>query len=170
MTCDWLPALVCLGDCGGDHQKYFEAVYKIFERDFISTPPKWVPPIPINIKPAKKAGEWSETFWHMTSEGPDEEQRTPAINRCERMAWPKQLMVEYCRIIKEKKAGDRIYWWKKSVTGQDRLLLSLCDFGYIVILAVHRRYVIPITTYPVEHENRKNKLKKEYENYWNAIK
>jgi hypothetical protein len=45
-------------------------------------------------------------------------------------------------------------------------VLALEDFSYVVIVADRGDYVLPWTAYYVEHSHRRNKLRKEYESYW----
>ncbi|MBN1513880.1 MAG: hypothetical protein JXB13_17825 [Phycisphaerae bacterium] len=82
----WLPVLVLMSDHGGDWQRFIDAVYAIFHRDFIASQPqfegKWVRCRRDPIYDGKEAG-----FWHCTSEGRDEAHRTPDLRRCERIAW-----------------------------------------------------------------------------------
>jgi hypothetical protein len=48
--------------------------------------------------------------------------------------------------------------------------LALQDFCYIVIIEERADYVLPWTQYLVEESSRREKLKREYENYWAAQK
>ena len=88
---DWLPSLIRLEDYDGNWDKYINAVFAVFYRDFIETQPKfrgkWVRCRKAPVVDGKEAG-----FWHCVSEGPDEDRRTPDLRRCERIAWVRKII------------------------------------------------------------------------------
>ena len=64
--------------------------------------------------------------------------------------------------------GDRIVWWKNERRGEDRYLLALPDFSYLLVVADRGEYVLPWTQYHVEGDRRREKYRKEYTAYWAA--
>ncbi|HLE63375.1 MAG TPA: hypothetical protein VI750_09555, partial [Pyrinomonadaceae bacterium] len=65
---DWLPALVLLQDYGGDWDRYLEAIYAYFKRDFVDSRPAFRGTrLALKRHPVSQGKE--ATFWHMTSEG-----------------------------------------------------------------------------------------------------
>jgi hypothetical protein len=77
--------LVRLEDHGGDWQRYIDAVYAVFYGDFIASQPRFRGR-PVVIGKQIIDGK-ERTFWHATSEGNIEVQRTPDLRRCERIGW-----------------------------------------------------------------------------------
>lgn len=55
--------------------------------------------------------------------------------------------------------------WKNSRKGEERVAIALEDFSYVVILADRGDYVLLWTAYWVEQEHRRQKLRREYEEY-----
>lgn len=154
---DWLPKFVYLHDCGGDHKRYLDAVFAIFYRDFIQSQPKldgkWVRCRRDPIVDGKEAA-----FWHCVSEGPNEETRDLAIERCERIGW--------VRAVIEHAENQHVDHWTNQRHNQTRHLLWL-DEQYLVILEERSRkrdgfhYMQLITAYCTRGKPRKRKLRKE---------
>jgi hypothetical protein len=98
------------------------------------------------------------TFWHIISEGQDEENRIPDFRRCERIRWPKPII--------ECEADPAIKFWRNRRGREERVCLWLVQENYLVILADRGDYILPWTAYLVEQPHRQRKLQKEYEEYW----
>lgn len=60
--------------------------------------------------------------------------------------------------------------WSNRRGSDTRILLALDDFSYVVVLADRGDYVLPWTAYTVERKHRREKLRKEYEEYQAAQK
>ena len=73
-TISWLPDLVMLENYEGDWDRYLNALYAFFKTDFIDNQP-FFRGIRLGLKkhPLSKGKE--ATFWHLISEGKDEEER-----------------------------------------------------------------------------------------------
>ncbi len=97
------------------------------------------------------------TFWHIISEGEVESERLPDLRRCERIRWP-------CAIIEASKDG-LTKCWRTNRKGEERVVLTLEDFSYVVVLADRGEYVLLWTAFCVELEHRRQKLSREYEEY-----
>ena len=162
---DWLPPLVLLEDSGGDWKIYEEVLYRHFTRDFLDSLPRW-PGKRVGLKRQPFSQGKAATFWHFISEGDTEEDRLPDLRRCERICWPRPTM----EVFAERKPadGDRIVWWKNERRGEDRYLLALPDFSYLLVVADRGEYVLPWTQYHVEGDRRREKYRKEYTAYWAA--
>lgn len=71
-----LPELIELSQFGGNFERYLEAVYEIFTRDFVRDKPSFRGKrLALKKYPVTDGKE--ATFWHMTSEGEDEMNRIP---------------------------------------------------------------------------------------------
>jgi hypothetical protein len=75
---DWLPPLVLLSDHGGYWHRYLDALYAWFKQDFIDSKPVFQGRR-LGLKRHPMTDGKEATFWHMTSEGQDEENRTPTF-------------------------------------------------------------------------------------------
>ena len=98
------------------------------------------------------------TFWHMTSEGRDEESRIPDFRRCERIRWPKPVI--------EHDADPAVKIWRNQRGREKRICLWFEQEQYLVILADRGEYILPWTAYLVEKPHQQRKLRQEYEEYW----
>ena len=150
---DWLPDLLLLKDHGGDWERYEDALYAVFRRDFLLSRPTFRGnALGLKRHPLFKNRE--ATFWHFISEGKVEDDRTPDLRRCERIAWP--------RAVIEAVDSGRVSCWEQTRKGERRFILAIEDFGYIVILAERRGYLLPWTAFCVEHEHRRRKFRKDF--------
>ena len=86
-----LPDLIELSEYCGDYHKYLEAVYACFKQDFINRRPVFRG-ARLGLKKHPLLMGKEATFWHMTSEGNDEETRIPDMRRMERIKWPAPLI------------------------------------------------------------------------------
>ena len=98
-------------------------------------------------------------FWHCVSSGPDEQNRTPDIRRCERISWIRAIIENYkdalIRTWKRKKKSDlRVYIWFNE--------------NYLVVLGERRKHVQLITAFCTNRSHTIRKLKREYERSINS--
>lgn len=159
----WLPELIKLEDFNGDWNRYIDEVFSIFYRDFIENQPKfqnkWVRCRRDLIKGKEAA------FWHCTSEGPDENNRTPDIKRCERIGWIKTVI--------EHSDSPKVDYWSVRRRGETRWLLWFNE-EFLIVLGERLRkrdgfkYMQLITVYCTEEEHRKEYLRKERDEYSRA--
>ncbi len=149
----WLPPLVCLEDFGGTWQDYVAAIYSHFCKDFVESRPLFGEH-PVQIKRHPLLDNKEATFWHIISEGPEEEQRTPDLRRCERIRWPRPVI--------EHDTDSAVRYWQNKRGKEKRIVLWLYDSDYVVVLAVRKGYVVLWTAYPVSWSHTRKKLMKEY--------
>lgn len=153
---EWLPALVELSESGGDWERYVELLYQLFRADFIDSVPRY-PGKRWAMKRHPEHREKEAAFWHIISEGTDEAERLPDLRRCERIRWPRAI-IDRCR------TGHVLAWTQQRGSDQ-RIVLALPDFSYVVILADRGEYVLLWTAFPVEREHQRRKLEREYRNW-----
>ncbi len=154
---NWLPPLVPLEEYGGNWDLYCGALYGIFHQHFIATEAAHDGMrVAIKRHPLLRGKE--ATFWHLISEGAVEDERLPDLRRCERIRWPRPMI--------EAPLGDKLRCWRNSRRGEERVVIAVGDFSYVVVLAVRRGYVILWTAYCVEREHRRRKLRAECGEYW----
>ena len=123
-TFEWLPELIKFNDHDG-WEEYCEAIYAVFHQDFVASKPTYG----VKRFALKRHPEYdgkAATFWHLISEGKVEEERTPDMRRCERIAWPKPII----EAIDE----DCVRVWRNRRGRSNRILIAVADFSYVVIL------------------------------------
>jgi len=167
MSADWLPAMVLLEDSSGEWKTYEEVLYGHFKTDFLDSLPHLIGKR-VGLKKHPPYNGKVATFWHFISEGEIEDDRVPDIRRCERIRWPRPTMEAFTN--RQPTANDRIVWWKNERRGEERYLLALPDFSYLMVVADRGDYVLPWTQYHVEHQHQQQKYKKEYDAYWQSLK
>ena len=161
----WLPPLLLLNEYGGDWHAYLEACYACFVADFVTNKPCYQGKrLGLKRHPIMNGKE--ATFWHFTSEGSVEEDRTPDMRRMERIRWPAPV-IEHAE---EKEDANIIKVWRNIRSrNESRILLWLESEAYLVILADRGEYILPWTAYQVTREHQKRKLQKEYDKYWKTL-
>ena len=152
---NWLPPLVSLQDYDGDWDRYVAAVYWRFYEDFVRTRPKFEG-IQCKIDSRLEPDGREATFWHLVSEGQRESERTPDIRRFERVCWLRPMI--------DAVPGACVKWWRNRRGREERIVIALADFSYVVVLAVRKNYFLLWTAYCVELEHRRRKLEREYNN------
>lgn len=154
-----LPELILLEDYGGDFNKFLNVVYDLFKADFIDNKPVYRG-MRLGLKKYPVYEGKEATFWHMTSEGDDEETRDPDLRRMERIKWPASLI--------NNSEHPYLKVWENTRGSKTNILIFHEEERYLVILRKGNGYLLPWTAYLVKHEARKNKLLREYEAYKNA--
>ena len=155
----WLPALVLFSDYEGNWERYVNALYGYFKRDFVESKPTFRGK-KLGLKKHSVEQGKEATFWHFISEGSNEDDRVPDLRRCERIRWPRPII--------EKADEPVVKVWGNKRGSDKRILLWLEKQEYLVILAERKGYLLPWTAYIVTENHRKKKLQKEYEAYKNA--
>lgn len=155
-TPDWLPSLVSFQDYGGDWEQYINAVYQYFKKDFIDSKPKYDDRV-VQLKRHPLFQNKEYTFWHVTSEGEEEEKRTPDIRRCERICWPRPIIEHF--------SDDSVRCWPNKRGRDKRIVLWFFKEDYAVVLADRKKYVLLWTAYMVSYRHTREKLLREYEEY-----
>jgi hypothetical protein len=155
----WLPPLVLKRDFHNEMPAYIEAIYAIFKRDFIDSRPEFQGKR-LGLKRIPLQNGKEATFWHLITEGEREKDRTIAINRCERIAWPAPVI--------RHSEDPEIRCWENRRGSETRILLWLVADDYLVVLSKRDGYLLPWTAYPLTYENSKRKLEKEYEAFKKA--
>jgi hypothetical protein len=155
-TPDWLPPLVLFNDYGG-WDAYLAAIYGWFKRDFVDSKPAFLGRR-LGLKRHPLTNGKEATFWHMISEGQEEENRIPDFRRCERIRWPKPVI--------EHENDPNVKYWVSVKRKEDRIHIWLEEEDYVVVLADRRGFLLPWTAFLVTRKHTKQKLRKEYETYW----
>jgi hypothetical protein len=153
------PDLIYLHDYSGNFKAYFSAVFAVFEIDFIRNQPRYEG-LKVAVRKYPEVDGLHRTFYHITHEGEDENNRQPDIRRMERMRYPK--------FVVEQNKHPEILIWKNRRGKDERILLFNESENYIVVLTERKEFYLFITAYVVDTEHRKRSLLKEYEAYKKA--
>lgn len=142
----------------GDWTSYVESVFARYHADFVeNTVHIWGRPVKIRWNPATFGKPFN--FWHVVSEGKDENERLPDIERCSRIAWI-AWVIECCD-----KELDCVSWWlterSTSRGSSTRLVLWAHAEEYVVILEPRDGFAFLVSAYPVRGRVS-HKLAKEY--------
>ena len=108
------PELIFFEDYGGNFQNYFNAVYKVFENHFIKSQPNFQG-TKVSAQKFPLVDGIHRTFYHITHEGDDEQNREPDFRRMERIRFPK-----FCI---ENSMHDQLLVWKNQ-RGRDTRLFD----------------------------------------------
>ncbi len=142
----------------GDWAQYRNELYACFTRDFLTDP--WAMLLGKRVVPAMypRLDDFHGCFWHLIQEGSSEETRIPEPGRYECIEWPRAIIECFAGAG----SGEVVAWHDQS-RGDSRLVLTLSDFSYAVILAAGRAVWPLLAAYPVERDRRRLKLENEYE-------
>ena len=152
----WLPDLILMESFGGNWERFFAAVYHIFEQDFVLSKPDFRGKR-LGLKRHPEYDGKSATFWHMISSGEVEAEREPDLRRCERIRWPKPVI--------ENSTAPELKVWAEPNGKNQRIHIWFEDEGYLVVLDDRRDYILPWTAFFIEREHQRKKYNKRWERY-----
>lgn len=152
----WLPDLELLEDYDGNWNAYIEALYDIFRTDFIKNKPNFRGKN-LRLKRHPVIQDKEATFWHLTSEGSKEEDRTPDFRRCERIRWPAPTI--------DNSEDSVIKVWAEPRGNSLRVHLWFENEGYLVVLDDRKDYILPWTAFYIEREHQRRKYNKRWMKY-----
>lgn len=154
-----LPELLLLEDYGGNYERFIQAVYVVFQRDFVKYKTKFRGE-ELRLKRHPIYQDKAYTFYHMTHKGEDEQNREPDLRRCERMPWARPV-IENCD-------AWNLKIWPQIRKGSNRLCIWLDleeEPDYVIILDIRKDYKLLWTAFVLEYEHEKRKKQKEYEEW-----
>lgn len=157
-----LPQKIYLEEYGGNYHRYIDAVYEIFEEDFISHKATFGSHR-LNLKFNPRFQERAYTFYHMTHKGEKEDEREPDLRRCECMPWARPT-------IENVENWQLKFWRQTRQRSNNRVCICLendDDVDYFVVLEVRSNYVLLWTAFVGERPHETAKKMREY-NAWKA--
>jgi len=156
-----LPDLILLEHFGGDWMNFYDFVYTCFREDFVKNPVRQFGGKRVGLKRLPLSDDNKEaTFYHMTHEGKDEQNRQPDIRRMERIRWIKYMMINF--------ESNQLKVWRNKRGASENILIYHEEEAYLLVLADRGDYILPWTAYPIEYSNQRQKLLREYEAYKKA--
>lgn len=156
---DLLPDKICLEDYGGNYKAYIDAVYEVFERDFIRHKANFGShKLTMKYHPAFQ--ERAYTFYHMTHKGEIESEREPDLRRCECMPWARPT-------VENTGKWNLKFWRQTRQRSKNRVCIALEteEETYFVILEVRETYVLLWTAFLSEYRHHSLKKLKEFEEW-----
>ena len=150
------PPLIVLNDFGGDWERYIDAVYSFYIAEVVKGCLVYGGlPIRCQFRPVTKGKHFA--FWHIISEGHEEEDRTPDFRRCERIKW-------IAWIINNAGNNDKISVWENKRGSNRNVVLWYEEGAFAVILSKRSNYLLLKTAYCVS-PHRKIVFKRERDEY-----
>jgi len=153
------PELICFEEYQGNFKNYFEAVYQIFSSHFIKSNPQFEG-LKVTAPRYPEVDGLSRTFYHITHQGEDEQNREPDLRRMERIRFPKFKI--------ENHPHDELLVWEKEIGRDTRIHILNKDESYLLVLNKRKEYLLLWTAYYIEHKHTLNKKLVEYETYKKA--
>lgn len=155
-----LPQIIELSEYGGNYSSYIDAVYEIFLKDFILHKAHFGHHA-LRMKFHPELQGRAYTFYHITHEGKDENERIPDLRRCERIGWPRPCV--------ENTENWNLKFWRQ---GRQRSANRVCiylevedDYDYFVVLEVRDTYVLLWTAFVSMYKHETRKKLKEYQGW-----
>lgn len=158
-----LPVCLYLSDYSGHFSEYITAVYAVFRQDFVTSRPVFCG-VTLGLKKYPITEGWEATFYHLTHEGQDEQNREPCMRRCERIPWLR-FAIENCDSL-----GLKV--WPQIRSGKKRICIWVelaHKADHFIILDDRGDYILPWTAYPLTHRHQKDKKQKEYDAYIKSL-
>jgi hypothetical protein len=138
------PSLILFNDFGGDWAAYEEALDKIFRSEIAYSLTFRGDKVNCRRTP-EEGGRWA-AFWHLVSEGKIEDDRTPDLRRCERLAWVPWVISNWNQ-------SEDIEWWENT-RGSEVSVLLWYQEAYLVILAKRNGYWLLKSAYVTNQSHR----------------
>lgn len=148
----WLPPLAECSDLT-QWQLYEDSLYKIYLEDLFRHTPLFLgKPVKTKYYPPYKNKAFS--FWHLTHEGKNEDERIPDMRRCERISWIKPL-IEHC---------EEIYYWSRP-DKDGRYYIWFEQGQFLIVLQPKVDYFFLVTAYQVEYQKKALEYTEEAKKY-----
>ena len=152
---DWLPSPIERKQDGGEWEPDEEVLSAVFCADFLSAKSPLYQGEPVRLKREPRFKGKEASFWHVTSEGSDEQNRIPDLRRCARLPW--------LRPIIEHADAPCVRQWDNQRKGERRACLWYHQEDFLLVLAHRRGYWLLWTAYMVTYEHTRRELEREWE-------
>ncbi|MFQ5753847.1 MAG: hypothetical protein ACE5HI_17815 [bacterium] len=141
----------------GDWEAYVEDVYQIFLDEIAHANLKFRGlKISCQYRPPTQGKHFG--FWHVISEGKEENERVPDLRRCERIRW-------IAFLIENAEESDAISWWENERRGNTHVVIWHEEENFVVILSKRKNYYLLKTAYCAEPHRRKGFIR-ERDMFW----
>lgn len=153
------PALILFNEYGGEWRAYEDALYLVFTQQ-ISRGLTFRGD-EVSCRRIPETDQRWAAFWHLIQEGKVEDDRTPDIRRCERLAWIPWVIANW------NDPAAEIQWWENRRGNQTNVLLWYRE-EYLVILARRNGYWLLKSAYQTEKAHRVRSLREERDKFHGA--
>lgn len=153
------PDLIYLSDFDNNFEKYIGAIYEVFKSHFIVSTPNFEG-VKVTAPRYPEVDGRSRTFYHITHEGKDEQNRQPDFRRMERIRYPKFKI--------EKHPHNELLVWEKNIERDTRIHILNVAESYLLVLNKRKDYLMLWTAFFIEQKHTLKKKMNEYEAYKKA--
>lgn len=143
----------------GNWELYVEELYDIYLNTIVNNRTLYFNALPIKTRYNPSTNDKGYGFWHIISEGEEEDERNVDIVRCESLPW-----VWYC-IDQAIPPPSPIHWWKNKRGTHTHIVILNEDENFVVILDERKDYYLLKTAY-FPRRKRLEELKKERDKFW----
>ena len=114
----------------------------VYVRDFPAggtLPPVQGTPVKVRREPHPANSKREFTYWHMVTDGPDEEHRTPDLSRLVRIPWARPLLDHHTHASVKR-------WWNTRA-GRRHFCLWHPPMNYVLVIKERYEGLFLVTTY-----------------------
>lgn len=150
-----------------DETEYLDSLYKTFLKDLAGHDTYWKSPTTrLSLRRQPEIEGRHAIFWHIVSGGSDIEiERSLDPERCIRIGWIRTMIEQFNLDFPLEKA---VRWWcspNPRWRGR-RYGLATDDYDYVVFVDERQGYALLVSAYYVEYPRRRNKFRREHDQYW----
>lgn len=164
----WIPdSRPC--DNYGHWETYSNWLYETFRRDWLDSSPLFLGK-PVRIRYNPKLGGREEGYWHLTCRDYDKagngpESRSPDLERCSRIEWPRSFVENYelCDACTDSECSKIIMWKMCARNGRTRYKMFHPDESYLIVLEERKDYFLLITAFYVSEDRELKSIWREYD-------
>ena len=153
-----LPPLVKYEDFATELE-FIEALYVYFKQDFIDSKLNYRGN-ELRLKRHPLRDDKECTFYHITTDGKDEDNRQLDILRAERLRWIKPII---------ESSDKKLKIWENTRRKENNILIFLEQENFLVIIRKRKDYLLFWTAYYVSQSYKKDLLK-EHNEYHKKLK
>lgn len=136
-------------DFNGVWNSYIDEVYNEFRTTFLNSGIRFRGlPVQPRFSPEYDGKEFG--FWHLTSEGEKEEERTPDLERCARIRWISHMIIHH--------ENPCLSCWEERRGNNTEIVIWNEVEDYVVVLAARRDYWLLKTAYVVNRSGKRRQL------------
>lgn len=152
-----LPELISLEAFHGNWEVYLDAIYDIYISTLVNAHLSFEG-IRIGYRYLPPTDGKGFGFWHLISEGAEEEKRYPDLSRCERIRWISWVITHY-------DTNPDIVWYGNERNHNSNIVIWHKSQNYLVILGKRTDYYLLLSAY-IANGHKSHKLDSEWRAYW----
>ncbi len=132
----------------GDWPRYEDELYEVYLETIVRSRLTFRN-LPVKAKYAPPTKNKGYGFWHLISEGQNEDDRIPDLRRCERIQWVAWL-------IQNTTTERELSWWENVRGSNTHIVIWHEKENFAVVLAKRNKYFLLKTAYWVKEYRRKD--------------